>query len=195
MPAIRTRSYLSDDATLKANGIDRTEVFFVYAFGTDDGLGAEMLVAADVFSPSHSTDRDQWMLVLTCPVCTIRHILEDSIVGGEWGTVKVFDPKKIARLAEEDPFTLQQVQQRCSLQVDRGPGSHKEWDVAREWLSFEGRRYEGLLTVSPHMACSYCPEAEDGRQFAVTFPRPGYAIQAPGMKLWPMKQIALAKAG
>lgn len=195
MAVIRTRSYLSDDAALKRNGIDRTEVFFVYAAGTDDGMGIELLIAADLFSPSNSNDRDKWMLVFACPVCTMRWCLEDSIVGGHLMDHKVLDFKRLGTL---DPWVIQQVQTRCSLQVERGFGSPKEFDVAKEALTFDGQRYEGLVTVSPHMACSYCPEANDGRQFAVTFPRPGLAIQSPGLKLWPLKRedyVQFAKAG
>src|SRR3990167_1445489 len=125
MPVIRTRSYLSDDATLKRNGIDRTEVFFVYAAGTDDGMGIELLIAADLFSPSHNNDRDAWMIVMTCPVCTMRWCLEDSIVGGVLMDHKVLDFKRLGTL---DPWVIQQVQARCSLQIERGPGSHKEFE-------------------------------------------------------------------
>ena len=191
MVAIRTRSYLSDDATLKAHGIERREVFMCYRAPTDDGLGLDLLMAVDVFSPSNSTDRDDWMLVFTCPVCTIRFITEDSEIGGWRLPIKVFDPK---RLADLDPWTIQQVQTRCSLQVQRGAGSTKEFDILDDVMDFDGKRYRGLVSVSPNMACPYCPEAQDGRQFSVFFPRPGLAIQDPRYKLWSYKPTDLAKA-
>lgn len=191
MPVIRTRSYLSDDATLKAHGIDRREVFMVWRTPTDDGMGFDLLIAVDLFSPSHSDDRNDWQLVFTCPMCTIRHILEDSHVGGQTMQIKVFDAK---RLRDLDPWTLKDVQTRCSIQVTRGPGSTKEFDVANESLTFEGNKYTGLVTISPNARCPFCPDANDGRQFAVTFPRPGLAMQDPRIKVWPIKRDELSKA-
>lgn len=188
MSVIRTRSYLSDDKTLNAHGIRRREVFMVWRAPTSDGQAIDLLVALDVFSPSHSDDRSDVMLVFTCPVCTIRHILEDSPVGGEVMPIKVFDPKRLASL---DPYTIKDVQTRCSIQVTRGADSNKEFDVADEELTFDGKRYRGLVTISPNAACPYCPEAQDG-QFKVTFPRPGLAIQDPSYKIWPIKREELA---
>lgn len=189
--SIRTRSYLSDDATLRANGVERREVYMVWRAPTTDGQAIDLLMAVDMFSPSHSNDRSDVMLVFTCPVCTIRHILEDSPVGGFTMPIKVFDPE---RLADLDPYVLRDVQTRCSIQVTRGAGSPKEFDVADELLTFDGRPYRGLVNISPSATCPYCPEANDNHIFSVVFPRPGLAIQAPGEKIWPMKRDELRLA-